>query len=207
MQISQLLYRPIIWICNGTAKWLLKLSGQEVVKGHGNVHSLEEIEILVLESHEGGLLEDEQKQMLRNAFRLRDLIARQVMIHRTKMVTLPVTSSMDEILDLALEDGYTRIPLHQDNIDNIVGFVHVKDLFRLQANGGNDISKVMRKITLVPETMLATDVWSKLNEGPSYWRWRSGPRYSKYSFKKKCNFNHGYCRSNFSSCRRSSEQS
>ena len=75
--------------------------------------------------------DDEERQMLRNAFRFRNLTARQVMVHRTRIVAAPVNRGVVELMEIALDSGHTRIPLYQDSIDTIIGFVHVKDLFRL----------------------------------------------------------------------------
>ena len=86
---AMVIFRPLIWFFNGSGNLVLKLMRVDTQTSHGRVHSPEEIEILVTESHEGGLLDDEEKQMLRNAFRLRDLTARQVMVHRTRIIFCP----------------------------------------------------------------------------------------------------------------------
>ncbi len=74
--------------------------GHKTGDKHAQAHSPEEIEFLVTESHEGGLLDDSERQMLRNAFRLRDLTARQVMIHRTRLMAAPDDSSILEYYEL-----------------------------------------------------------------------------------------------------------
>ena len=84
--------------------------------------------------------------MLRNAFRLRDLTARQVMAHRTRIVAAPAGSTVIEILELALEAGHTRIPLYQETIDNILGFVHVKDLFRLHVEEKENLAEIRHNV-------------------------------------------------------------
>ncbi|MFN2223772.1 MAG: hemolysin family protein, partial [Candidatus Promineifilaceae bacterium] len=122
---SMVLFRPFIWLFNGSGNLILRLLGVELHPSHSRAHSPEEIEILVTESHEGGLLDDEERLLLRNAFRFRDLTARQVMVHRTRIVAAPVNTSVVELMELALEAGHTRIPLYQDSIDTIIGFVHV----------------------------------------------------------------------------------
>ncbi len=165
---SQFVLRPIIWVCNGTAKLLLRLMGREYKDGHGHIFAPEEIEILVSESHEGGLLEDDERQYLRNAFRLRDLNAKQVMVHRTKLVAADIDTSASALLALALKVGYTRIPVYRENIDNIVGFIHIKDAFRLQVAGDEDIKPVVRKLLEVPETLPALELWERLNRERHY---------------------------------------
>lgn len=165
---SQFLFRPLIFIFNGSGRALLRLMGKADKSGHHHLYSSDEIEILVGESHEGGLLEDEERLMLRNAFRLNDLTARQVMVHRTKLVTASVDVGANALLDLALEEGYTRIPVYSDSIDSIIGFVHVKDAFRISAEGKNDLHDIVRDVIHIPESMPVTDVWTKLNRTRQY---------------------------------------
>lgn len=106
--------------------------------------------------------------MLRNAFRFRELTARQVMLHRTKLVAAPMGSSIVELMDQALESGYSRIPIYRDSIDDVVGFVHIKDLFRLHVEGKDEIQPIMREVVYVPETLPVVDVWEKLSSRRKY---------------------------------------
>jgi Mg2+/Co2+ transporter CorC len=136
--------------------------------GHSKAHSPAEIEILVTESHEGGLLDDEKRQMLRNAFRMRELTARQVMVHRTRIIAAPVESSVVELMQIALKAGHTRIPLFQDTIDTFIGFVHIKDVFRLHVFGKENLAEILRDVVYVPETMPIVDVWETLSDRRQY---------------------------------------
>ena len=165
---SSIIFRPLIWFFNGSGNLILKLLKVDVQGNQGRVHSPEEIELLVTESHEGGLLDDEERQMLRNAFRLRDLTARQVMVHRTKIIAAPVESSVVELLNLALDVGHTRIPLYQGNIDKIIGFVHIKDLFRLLVEENENLATILRDVVHVPETLPVVDVWEIFNTKNQY---------------------------------------
>ena len=165
---SMIIFRPLIWLFNGSGNLILRLFKVDTQRNQGRVHSPEEIEILVTESYEGGLLDDEERQMLRNAFRLRDLTARQVMVHRTKIVAAPVGSSVLELLNLGLDVGYTRIPLYQENIDKIIGFVHIKDLFRLMVERNENLATILRDVVHVPETLPVIDVWEIFNTQRQY---------------------------------------
>jgi len=165
---SMALFRPFIWLFNGSGNLILRLLGVELHPSHARAHSPEEIEILVTESHEGGLLDDEERLLLRNAFRFRDLTARQVMVHRTRLVAAPVSSSVEELLELALDAGHTRIPLFQDTIDTIIGFVHVKDLFALYIDGNENLAEIMREVLHVPETLPIVEVWDTLAKRRQY---------------------------------------
>lgn len=167
MRISRWLLSPFIALFNGSGNLILRLMGHRGEK-HTQAHSPQEIELLVTESHESGLLDDRERVMLRNAFRLRGLTARQVMLHRTRLASAPATSSVQEILNKAIDEGFTRIPVYGDSIDNITGFVHIKDLFRLHMEGETDIKEIVREVVYVPETLPAAEVWEKLNTRRKY---------------------------------------
>ncbi len=165
---SILLFSPLIWLFNGSGRLLLNLFNLENGESHGRAHSPAEIEILVTESHEGGLLDAEERQMLRNAFRLRELTARQVMVHRTRIMAAAANNTVVDLLNLAVESGHTRIPLFQGDIDNVIGFVHIKDLFRLYVEEKNNLAEILREVVHVPETMLALNVWETLQSKRQY---------------------------------------
>jgi CBS domain containing-hemolysin-like protein len=168
LRISLKLFAPLIWLFNGSGALILRLLGHKAADKHSRIHSPEEIELLVSESHEGGLLDDVERQMLRNAFRMRDLTARQVMLHRTKLVAAPETDTILDVLNLAIEGGFSRIPIFRETIDDIIGFVHVKDLFRLHVLQETNLKSIIRDVVYVPETMPVNDVWQKFNNRRKY---------------------------------------
>ncbi len=169
MKWSVIILRPFIWFFNGSATLLIKLFGVgETAEEHPQVHSPEEIELLVSQSHQGGLLDDQAQQMLRNALRLRELTARQVMAPRTRLTAAPVQSAVTDLIQLSCTQGVTRIPLYQNSIDNIVGFVHLKDLFRLHLQGQQDPKQILREVIYVPEGTPIAKVWARLNKKRRY---------------------------------------
>jgi putative hemolysin len=168
MRVSLFFLHPFIRLFNGSGNLILRLLGQEHVEGHARIHSPQEIEILVTESHQGGLLDADERQMLRNAFRLRDLTARQIMVHRTSLVSAPLSMSVADLLKLSLEKGKSRIPVYEGDLDNIRGFVHFKDVFRLHLRGDTSLQEVVRTAVYVPEAMPAADVWEQLQQKRQY---------------------------------------
>jgi CBS domain containing-hemolysin-like protein len=168
MRWSLALFRPFIWFFNGNGRAILRLLGRAPKDKPVRLHSPEEIELLMAESHEGGLLDDRERVLLRNAFRLRDLTARQVMVHRTRLMAASVDSSVKELMTKAIEAGFSRIPVYQESIDDIIGFVHVKDLFRLYWQSEEDIHSIIREVVYVPETLPAAEVWEILNTRRKY---------------------------------------
>jgi putative hemolysin len=168
MKWSLLIFRPLIWLFNGSSNLILKFFGVHRAQEHSQVYSPAEIELLVTESTEGGLLDADEQQLLRNAFRLRELTARQVMVPRTRLVAAPVESSVSDLLEIISREGYTRIPLYQVTIDDTVGFVHLKDLFRRHVQGEQSTEGIVREVTYVPESLPAAQVWNILNKNHQY---------------------------------------
>lgn len=168
MRWSQVPLSLFIWFFNGSGNLLLRLLGHKLEGSHGSVHSPKEIEILVKESHMGGLLDGAERQMLRNALRMRDLIAKQVMVPRIRLVAASTAETVDQIIAKISAAGVSRIPLYEANIDSIVGFVHIKDLFRLQMKGIQQPQVVVREVVYVPETLPIADVWETLSQKHQY---------------------------------------
>ncbi len=168
MRLSLILFALPVWLFRATTRAILRLLGLKEEDFVGRARSVEEIEELVTTSHEGGLLDDNERRLLRNALRMRDLTARQVMVHRTRIASAPVDVTPLELMRMAIDAGYSRIPIHGDSIDDIVGFVHVKDVFRLYNEGVSDIRSVIRDVVYVPETLSINDVWDQLNRQNRY---------------------------------------
>ena len=118
------------------------------------VHSTEELDMLVDASYNEGVLNETEAEMLHNMFKFSDLMAKQVMIPRTDMICIPNDISYEELTKFALDNQYTRYPVYEENIDKILGFVHVKDLYSLALTKETySMDKILRPILLVPETM------------------------------------------------------
>jgi putative hemolysin len=163
MQWSVALFRPFIWLFNGSANLLLRLFGFQTAGGHTHVHSPEEIELLAEESQRGGLVEPEERRLLHNAFRFQDLAVRQVMQPRTRMPAAPADSSTASLIERALAAGADRIALYRGTVDNIVGFVHLKDLFRLRLERVEQVREIIRGVTYVPESLPIPALWREFS--------------------------------------------
>jgi putative hemolysin len=161
--------RPLIVILNGSSALILRLLGATYSGGHAHVHSPEEIIILVKESHRAGVLDAEERQMLGNVFRAGDRRAEEVAIPRSRIIAADVNEPVYTVLKLAADSAYTRIPVFANNIDNIIGFVHLRDLFNLyRSDGEADLRTILRPAPFVPETLPVVEVWNRLNEAQSY---------------------------------------
>ena len=127
----------------------------------------EELKMLVQAGEEEGVIEEEEKEMIHSIFDFTDTVARQVMKPRTDMDCAPITSTLDELLDVITTTGHTRIPIYEENVDSIVGVVHAKDLLPvLRQNGGVfDIQAIMREPYFIPETKAVDELLTEFKRG------------------------------------------
>ena len=115
----------------------------------------EEIRMMVDVGRELGNIHEEEKEMIENIFEFNDMAVREIMTHRTDVVALDVDSNFEEVVAKALHDQYTRIPVYEDSIDNIIGILHVKDLLKRALQGSHDdfnLRQLIRPPYLVPES-------------------------------------------------------
>lgn len=145
---------PFIFLLNGFGNWMLKLINIEPAQQHHSVHSEEELDMIIDESFKGGVLNETESFLLKNSLKFTDLTAKQVMIPRCNMIAIPIDINEEDYAKLVLENQYTRYPVYAENLDNIIGILHVKDLYScLLQNQKISIKEVLRQPLLVPETM------------------------------------------------------
>ncbi|WP_239615248.1 hemolysin family protein [Cohnella mopanensis] len=144
---------PFIWVLNGTAGLLLKPFGIDTSDVSSSAHTEEEIRILVKESHKSGLIDKTELTLMDNIFEFAETNAREIMIPRTEMSCLYGNLSFEENKSIALREMHTRYPVCEKDKDNIIGFVHIKDLLKVTDHSILDIRDVMRPMTTVPESM------------------------------------------------------
>jgi CBS domain containing-hemolysin-like protein len=166
---ADIILRPLIILLNGSGALLLKLLGVRNGGGHAHVHSPEEILILLKESHRGGVIAADERQFLQNVFRHTQLRAGEIAIPRPRMVAAPVDDPAGEVLSRVADSPYTRIPVYEGDIDHIVGFVHLRDLFSLyRTDPQAELRSIVRPVPFVPETLTTAEVWQRLDEAQSY---------------------------------------
>jgi CBS domain containing-hemolysin-like protein len=163
-------YRPFIKWLNGTGLLVLRLIGAPQ-HAHRHIHSPEEIELLIAESRDGGLLEPDEHLRLQRALRLNLRQAKQLMVPRRKIAAINVETPLKEVISIVAQSPYSRLPVYRDSIDNIIGMVHTKDLVRWLVNNGSDtatVAALMRPIASVHESVSADRVLRHLRERRSH---------------------------------------
>lgn len=145
---------PVVWVLNHMANWILKQAGIQVASEGEAAHTEEEIRILMEESHKQGYIDKTELTFVDNIFDFAERNVREVMIPRTDMVCLYVEDPFEENVKIALEEHHTRYPICDEDKDNIIGFLHIKDLLRgMSAGEKPDLRDIARKVTAVPESM------------------------------------------------------
>lgn len=146
---------PAIWLLNLASNLTLKLLGLGGASAEEISHTDEEIRHILAESVEGGHLSRSERMMIENVLTLEEKTARRVMIPRPDIVYLSLSRPLEENLRLARQAGHTRYPVCEDDLTNVIGMIHVKDVFRNGAfqNGRLDLRQLARKAPYLPVTL------------------------------------------------------
>ncbi|WP_280638274.1 hemolysin family protein [Hymenobacter sp. 5317J-9] len=143
---------PAIWLLNKLSNGLLGLFGVKATHGH-DIHTAEELRFLIDQGKETGEIQHSEHELIENVFQFNDRMVKQIMVPRTKLSALDVNAPADQILDTIFNEGYSRLPVYEGNIDNIVGVLNVKDLLPIIRRGEPiDLARIMRAPYFVPET-------------------------------------------------------
>ena len=149
MRAFFVMFRPFIWVLNGFANWILKLVGIQPADEH-EAHSSDELRLLMRQSQASGAIKEDNFQIIQNAFDFSELTAQQVMVPRKNIFAVEIETSREEILRAVLENGYSRIPVYEDDIDNLMGIVFAKDIFKANTKGNDwNLKDIMRPVHYV----------------------------------------------------------
>lgn len=165
MKWSQRAMSWFILILNGSGVFILRALGGGQ-SGHRHLHSPEEIEYLITESTEGGMLEAQEHDRLRRALHLSTRHVEDIMVPRVDIVAVDVNMPFDEVRHVVSESPYSRLPVYRQSLDRMIGFVHVQDIVRNALNNGpTDISMLIRPVLVVPAGLTAERVLEHIRDG------------------------------------------
>ena len=159
------LLQPIVWSLGAITNSLVRLMGGQVKHG-GPFVTEEELRLLVTVGEEEGVLEEEETEMIHSIFEFADTTVREVMIPRIDMVTLESDATVDEAVDLALQAGYSRIPVYGESIDDIIGVLYTKDMLKQLREGHNTlpIRELVRPASFIYETKKLDDLLREMQQ-------------------------------------------
>jgi CBS domain containing-hemolysin-like protein len=144
-----LVFRPFIWMLNGLANFLLKIIGIQPVP-HSEIHSEEELKMIITESAEGGAIQASERELIQNVFDFDERLVKQIYTPRTQIIGIEADTPLPEAVAFTLREGYSRYPVYEDSLDQIIGFVMAKDLLAtVIANNGQTLRDLMRPVLYV----------------------------------------------------------
>jgi CBS domain containing-hemolysin-like protein len=152
-----LFYRTAHWaitFLQGTANWVLRVFFRiEPVSEGDHSHSAEELALLFNQSGKSQEVTETEREILINALGLNELWVRDVMTPRNKVIVLDADEPFEKTLDVAVRSKHTRFPLVKGHLDNAIGLIHIKDLFKLLNDPDPDLMRIKRDLKIVPDTM------------------------------------------------------
>jgi putative hemolysin len=164
---AEYLFRPFIWALNGIGNFLLRLLGFNRASEQEYLHSVEELKMLVDASEEGGVIEPEESEMIHAVFDFGEMTAHQMMVPRTELITLDVDTSIEDVCDFAAQHQHNKYPVYENDLDHIVGVLHVKDLvpaLRLPPERRPTLRQLMREPLAVPDTIGVNDLLARFRQ-------------------------------------------
>lgn len=154
MRFFYVIMYPFIWVLNGSANHIVSLLGFKAVKENSDIHSEQELRILLSESYENGEINQAEYKYVNRIFDFDELSAREIMSPRIELVALDINSTIEENIAIMKEEQYTRFPICDGDKDHIIGFIHSKEFFMgLTENKDLNIHDLIRPMMVVPESV------------------------------------------------------
>jgi CBS domain containing-hemolysin-like protein len=152
------IFRPFIWVLNGFSNFILRMIGITPLK-EAEVHSPEELRLMVEQGKKSGVIEARKYEIIRNAFDFAERSARQAMVPRTHVFGINKANPVQQSIDKILENGYSRVPVYENTIDHIVGIIFTKDLLqKLRANKDFTIDDIIRPAHYIASNKKLIDI-------------------------------------------------
>ncbi len=165
LQVFYVVFKPFIWSLNSLAGVILKPFGINTSGGHESLHSNEELQYLLDQGKESGALEDNEHELIKNVFDFNERVVKNIMVPRTKISGIELSTSKEEVVQKIIGEGYSRMPVYDDIIDKIIGVVHAKDILPLLAGNAEwSLNDIIRKPYFVPETKKINDLLNELQQ-------------------------------------------
>lgn len=163
----RLLY-PIVYILSVVSGALVRMLGEPATNREEVTE--DEIRTLVNVGEELGVIEDTESRMIHSVLELTDTPVRNIMVPRTAMTAIEVTTTLDELLEIIRRDRYSRIPVYEEDIDNVIGLLHAKDVCSLtpEEQSAFDLRRLLRPTIYVLETKLSGQVLRDLQKHRVY---------------------------------------
>ena len=148
------LFKPLIWVLQRSSEWTQRLIGVDPYASEHEAHSEAELKMLLSVSSERGEIEQDEREMLYKVFDFADKEASDVMVPRPEVTALSIALPPEECLAAVIDSPFTRYPVYRESLDDVIGVLHVRDLFSAMHDRGLadvDIASILRQPYIVPE--------------------------------------------------------
>lgn len=159
LRLFYFIFRPFIWLLNGLANIILRMIGIKPVHG-GDIHSEEELKMIISESHEGGAIEETERDLIRNVFDFDDRRVSAIQTLRKNITAMRADFTLQQAINFAISEGYSRYPVYTNSLDDIIGVIYTKDLMRtmMAANKPDNLQALIRKTYFISESKKIKDL-------------------------------------------------
>lgn len=153
LKVFYAIFRPFIYVLNGFANFLLKLIGITPLHG-ADIHTEEELRVIITESHEGGAIEETERALIQNVFDFDDRRVSNIQTLRKNIAAISIHTTVREAIEFGIDQGYSRYPVYEDHLDNIKGVLYTKDLIRFVMDHPEkkEIASIIRPATFISES-------------------------------------------------------
>src|SRR6478609_2162456 len=152
LRVFYFIFRPFIRLLNGFSILVLKVMGIKPIS-ETEIHSEDELKLIIAESEEGGAIESSERELIQNVFDFDDRLVKQVMIPRMKISGIPISSTLEEAVSIVFREGYSRYPVYDKGFDEIMGVAYSKDILKNYVEkSGKTLTEVMHKAYYITET-------------------------------------------------------
>ncbi len=166
LSILYTVLKPIVALLSLSTNGILRLIGVDPSQRPEEATE-EEIRMMIDVGNESGTIEQSEKDMIHNIFDFDDRVVDEVMTHRTEITAVNIDSSLSEIIDIALREGYSRMPVYYNDIDTIMGVLYIKDLLKLVLGHNTDnfdVKEYMRKTLYIPESTKCNSLFQEFQK-------------------------------------------
>ena len=130
MHLAVVVFTPLIWSMNALGHGILRVLHLPPPEEGQGAYSVEELHLLIMQSHQAGILEDIERHLMQRSVQFADLCATDVMIPRVDIVALDIALPEDTVLDRVAQTIHTRLPVYEGSLDNMLGILHLQDVFK-----------------------------------------------------------------------------
>ena len=157
-----IVFQPFIWLMNSMSNGFLRMINIPPAE-ESDIHSSEELQLLVKQSADSGEIEEEDYEIIKNAFDFTDHSAKQTMVPRQNILSIDIEDPIEDIINVIVDSGYSRIPVYEGSIDNIIGVLYTKEIIReyIKRNGNltnTDLRDLMREAFFVVGSKKISDL-------------------------------------------------